>query len=78
MNKQDDALVILEEVAVSLKESAEQVESNTDYDKGRLAGYYEALSTLLSQCAMAGISQEDIGLEGFSAESLLSVSKKAA
>jgi len=78
MNKQDDALIVLEEVAVSLKDSAEQVDSNTDYDKGRLAGYYEALSTLLSQCAMAGIAKEDIGLTGFTAESLLSGSKKAA
>jgi hypothetical protein len=54
MSKQTDALTVLEEVAVSLKESAEQIEAKTDFDNGRLLGYYEALSTLSSQCSVAG------------------------
>ncbi|MDD5037122.1 MAG: hypothetical protein PHE55_20540 [Methylococcaceae bacterium] len=78
MNKQIDAMVVLEEVAMSLKDSAEQVESNSAFDEGRLMGYYEALSTLLSQCAAAGIESGDIGLSGFTPEDLLKKSQKAA
>lgn len=63
MNK--DALVVLEEVAMSLKESAEQIEQSDQFEEGRLLGYYEALSTLLSQCKVAGIDPDEIGLTGF-------------
>jgi hypothetical protein len=62
MSTQQDALVVLEEVAQSLKASAEAVDGHSDYDRGRLMGYYEALSTLLSQCAAAGIGPGDLHL----------------
>lgn len=78
MSKHADALVVLEEVAVSLKESAEQVQRGDAFEEGRLLGYYEALSTLLSQCAVADITPEDIGLAGFTPENLLKMNKKAA
>ena len=78
MSKQTDALVVLEEVAASLRESAEAIEDGNDYNRGMRMGYYEALSTLLAQCAMAGISADAIGLAGFKAESVLSPTKKAA
>ncbi len=78
MRKHLDALVALEEVALSLKESAEQVKPNSPFDEGRLAGYYEALSTLLSQCQAFGIEPGEIGLEGFKPEDLLNRTKKAA
>ncbi|TAN50610.1 MAG: hypothetical protein EPN21_08595 [Methylococcaceae bacterium] len=77
MSRNLDALVVLEEVAVSLKESAEQVDSVSAFDEGRLAGYYEALSTLLSQCRIAGIDPGEIGLAGFNPESLLRLRKAA-
>ena len=78
MRKQNDAMIVLEEVAVSLKDSAQMVDGQSEYDRGLLMGYYEAISTLLSQCAMAGIAADDIGLAGFKAESVLSQDKKAA
>ena len=78
MTNQNDVLAILEELAASLKDSAEQIEVKTAYDEGRLAGYYEALSTLISQCDISGISKDEIGLDGFSPESLFKSDKKAA
>ncbi len=78
MNKQQDMLVILEEVAQSLKDSAESVNGGSDYEQGRLMGYYEALSTLLSQCAVVGIAPADLHLGAeFKPESLLSTRKAA-
>jgi hypothetical protein len=72
MSTQQDALTILEEVAHSLKASAEAASGDTDYDRGRLMGYYEALSTLLSQCAAAGIGPGDLHLRAdFRPETLL-------
>jgi hypothetical protein len=72
MSKQQDALVVLEEVAQSLKDSAEAVSGGSDYEQGRLMGYYEALSTLLSQCEIAGIAPVDLHLGAeFKPESLL-------
>jgi len=78
MSKQADALVVLEEVATSLKESAEQVDDESSFDEGRLMGYYEAISILLSQCSIASIEPADIGLAEFKPEDLLNRSKKAA
>lgn len=78
MSKNTDALTVLEEVAASLRESAEQIEVKTDFDHGRLLGYYEALSTLSSQCAVAGIALEEVGLAGFSPEQLFNNDRKAA
>jgi hypothetical protein len=76
--KNENALVVLEEVAVSLREAAENSEVTSTFDEGRMMGYYEALSTLLSQCAVAGIAQKDIGMDGFVAESILRPMKRAA
>ncbi len=78
MGKQNDAMVVLEEVALSLKESAEHVNVNSSFEEGRLVGYYEALSTLISQSNIAGIGLDDIGLADFNVESLLSKTQKAA
>jgi hypothetical protein len=70
--KQQDVLTVLEETAQALKASAEAVNGSTEYDNGRLLGYYEALSTLLSQCAVMGITPADLHLgEDFFPESLL-------
>lgn len=77
MNKKTDALVVLEEMAVSLKESAEQVDPVSVFEESRLMGYYEALSTLLSQCRIAGMKPDEIGLAGFGPESLLKSRKVA-
>ena len=78
MSKQQDALAVLEEVAQSLKDSAESVSDGSDYEQGRLMGYYEALSTLLSQCDVMGISTDDLHLgKDFRPESLLSTRKAA-
>jgi hypothetical protein len=78
MSKQIDALIVLEEVAQSLKESAQALSGGSDYDNGRLMGYYEALSTLLSQCDVAGISLEELHLDaGFRPESLLGTRQAA-
>jgi hypothetical protein len=55
-------MVVLEEVAQSLKASAEAAARDTDYDRGRLMGYYEAMSTLLSHCAVAGIGPDALHL----------------
>jgi len=71
---QKDVLVILEETAQALKASAEAVNGTTEYDNERLLGYYEALSTLLSQCAVMGITPADLHLgHGFQPESLLNI-----
>jgi hypothetical protein len=78
MLKNRDALVVLEEVAASLKESAEQITTSSEFDTGRRMAYYEAISTLLAQCEVAGISQSEIGLDGFIPESLLGDKKQAA
>ena len=75
--KRIDALAVLEEVATSLKESAESMTVVSSYDEGRLTGYYEALSTLMSQCAIIGIEPGDIGLDGFRPESILRGAKQA-
>lgn len=77
-NDNPDAMVALEEVAQSLKESAESMSVVSTYDEGRLVGYYEALSTLLSQCASFGIEPDDIGLAGFKVDSLLKGIRRAA
>ncbi|WP_295432354.1 hypothetical protein [uncultured Thiodictyon sp.] len=72
MSKQQDAMVILEETAQSLKASAEALNAASAYDEGRLMGYYEALSTLLSQCATQDITPADLHLGAdFHPESLL-------
>lgn len=78
MSKQQDAMVVLEEIAQSLKESAESIAGESDYDSGRLMGYYEALSTLLSQCSVMGIAPDDLRLgAGFKPESLLNARQAA-
>ncbi len=75
MANKGDVIAVLEEVAQSLKESAEETQAQAGGDAfadGRLMGYYEALSTLVSQCEVAGISTADLGLgDRFSAESIL-------
>jgi hypothetical protein len=76
--KQADALVVLEEVALSLRDSAEAISVGSEFDRGRLAGYYEALSSIVSQCDVAGIDLDEIGLSGFVPESILGTRKKAA
>ena len=78
MLKNSDVLVVLEEVAVSLKESAEQIKSASEFDSGRRIAYYESISTLLSQCKVAGITPAEIGLDGFVPESILEDKKQAA
>lgn len=77
MGKKLDALVALEETASSLKESAEQISVTSSFDEGRLMGYYEALSTLLSQCRAFGIEPGEIGMAGFNPEVLLKPRKAA-
>ena len=78
MSKQQDAMAVLEEVAQSLKDSAEAVSNGSDYEQGRLMGYYEALSTLLSQCDAMGIGADDLHLgKDFRPEALLSTRKAA-
>lgn len=76
--KNRKALAVLEEVAASLRESAESVMVTSSFDEGRLIGYYEALATLINQCDVAGIDTSEIGLAGFAPESLLRQAKKAA
>ena len=75
MANKDAVIAVLEEVAQSLKESAEETQAQASgdaFEDGRLTGYYEALSTLVSQCEIAGISTTDLGLgEQFSVESIL-------
>jgi len=72
MSKQQSAMVVLEETAQSLKASAAAVNAASAYDEGRLMGYYEALSTLLSQCAVQDITPADLHLgDDFRPESLL-------
>jgi len=72
MSKQQDALLVLEETAQSLKDAAMALNASSAYDEGRLMGYYEALSTLLSQCAMLDITPADLHLGAdFRPESLL-------
>lgn len=79
MTKNNDTLVVLEEVTASLIDSAEQIESNSEFDNGRRMAYYEAVSTILSQCQAAGINPESIGLsKDFSTESILNKPRKAA
>ncbi len=74
-----DTLVVLEEVAASLRESAEEIGSPaTGYDEGRLTAYYEALAMILTQCRVVGIEPGDIGLAGFSPDTLLRGVKLAA
>lgn len=72
MSKQQDAVLALEETAQSLKAAALAVEALCAYDEGRLMGYYEALSMLLSQCAVQDITPADLHLGAdFRPESLL-------
>lgn len=78
MSKQQDALLVLEETAQSLKDAAMALNASSVYDEGRLMGYYEALSTLLSQCAMLDITPADLHLGAdFRPESLLRPSSVA-
>ncbi len=78
MSTQQDALVVLEEVAQSLKASADALSGGSDYDRGRLMGYYEALSTLLSQCAVAGIGPDALHLGAeFKPEAMLGAREAA-
>jgi len=77
MSKHLEAMAVLEEVAVSLKESAERVCCDSPYEEGRLMGYYEALSTLLSQCQSVGIQPSEIGLAMLKPEDLLRPRKAA-
>lgn len=76
--KNSSALTVLEEVALALKDAALEIDGSSDFDRGRAVAYYEALSAILSQCAVAGIDAAEIGLGGFAAESVLSTIKKAA
>ncbi len=72
MSKQQDALLVLEETAQSLRAAALALDASSAYDEGRLMGYYEALSTLLSQCAVLDITPADLHLGAdFRPESLL-------
>ena len=69
--KNSDALTVLEEVALALKDAALEIDGSSDFDRGRAVAYYEALSAILSHCAVAGIDVAEIGLGGFVAESVL-------
>ncbi|CAK0762424.1 conserved hypothetical protein [Gammaproteobacteria bacterium] len=69
--KDREAMVVLEETAASLRESAESIHLRSSFEEGRLLGYYEALSTIISQCDILGITKNDIGLTDFTPESLL-------
>lgn len=75
MANRDDVIAVLEELVQSLKASAEEMQAQAGGDAfvdGRLMGYYEALSTLVSQCEVAGILTADLGLgDRFSVESIL-------
>jgi hypothetical protein len=77
MEKNKEAIVVLEEVAQYLKETAEGVDASTAYGEGRLIGYYEALSVIFSQCRVMGITGEDIGLAGFDPDTLIGLRKTA-
>ena len=76
--KNSDALVVLEEVATSLREAAESAEVVSAFDEGRMVGYYEALSAIIAQCKAFDIGLDQVGLDGFDAESLVGKFKKAA
>lgn len=76
--KYDGALTVLEEVALGIKDAALDIDASSDFDRGRLTAYYEVLSSIVSQCDMAGIDLKEIGLAGFVPESILRTAKKAA
>ncbi|MBS3953640.1 MAG: hypothetical protein KGZ88_11890 [Methylomicrobium sp.] len=79
MIKNRETLVVIEEITASLIDSAEQIESDSEFDNGRRIAYYEAVSTILSQCKIAGIDLESIGLKkDFSPEIILKKQRKAA
>lgn len=69
--KDREAMVVLEETAVSLRESAESIHPQSSFEEGRLLGYYEALSTIMNQCNIIGIEKNEIGLIDFNPEALL-------
>ncbi len=74
----EDAIVVIEEVAASLIDSANEIIGNSSFDEGRRVGYYEALSSIISQCEVMGVDLTKVGLKGFSPESILNKAKKAA
>jgi len=78
-NRQQGAMTALEETAQSLIAAAHAVGSASDYEQGRLMGYYEALSTLLNQCDVMGIAPTDLHLGAdFSAEAVLAPLRNVA
>jgi len=78
MNEPQGAMTALEETAQSLIAAAHAVGSASDYDQGRLMGYYEALSTLLNQCEVLGIAPADLHLGAdFRAETMLAPKQSA-
>ena len=68
----DLATLLIEEAQAAKADAAKKKEGQpSDWESGQAFAFYRALSLIEQQAIAFGLSKEDIGLAGFSADSLL-------
>lgn len=71
--KNDSALVVLEEVLLAARRAAEQAQSDepSQFNSGLKTAYYDVLTVALEQAEMMGLDPRDFGMEGYDPDVLL-------
>lgn len=73
----DDYRFIVFDAVERLRRDAEAVKGTDRYDQGRQMAYYEILQRILNSAETAGLTAEEVGMQGFDPDSLLGPRKAA-
>ena len=71
MAEQADYQVLLQEILSKAKAAAMRAGAGDDYQRGLRMAYYDILSFARDQGEVFGLSDPDLGLEGFEPQDLL-------
>ena len=72
MNHRIDYLIAFEQTIKALIDASASLVGDSQYDEGVRMGYFQAVSIMLNELETMGISRNEINLEGFKPESMLS------
>ena len=72
MNHRIDYLIAIEQTIKALIEASASSSGANQYDEGVRMGYFQAVSIMLNELETMGISMDEINLDGFNPESMLS------
>ena len=72
MNHRIDYLIAIEQTIKALIDASASLAGDSQYDEGVRMGYFQAVSIMLNELETMGISRNEINLEGFNPESMLS------